>query len=151
MSSSLPAALDYLYTQMRQLPECQPPVVVGDAWPPKGAAQVAIGITPEENESDVEATYAELSGQEYEEPDVPCLISVHKLGANQKAARDAAFTIYNAVVALIRGDRRLGGAIRPGLPARISRFRLYQTAAATEAGEGRVCEIRFVLTWRHRG
>lgn len=151
MTSSLPAALDYLYSQVRALPECQPPVVVGDAWPPSGGTQVAIGITPEENEADVAAVYAELSGQEYEEPEVPCLVSVHKLGANQKAARDAAFSIYDAVVALIRSDRRLGDAIRPGLPARISRFRVYQTATTGEAGEGRVCEIRFVITWRHRG
>lgn len=153
MSSSTPAALDYLVSQIRALPEALAPVVVSDGWPPARSDQlVVIGITPEEDDQEATGGYAELDRTaEYETIEVPSLIAVRMAGADaMKSARDRAFAIFDAIRTLVRADRRLGGAVAPGLPARISRWTISQTADAQQAGEGRVCEIQWVLTWQHR-
>lgn len=152
MSSSTPAALDYLVSQIRALPEAQAPVVVSDGWPPRSDQLVVIGITPEEDDQEATGGYAELDRiTEYETVEVPSLIAVRMAGTDSmKAARDRAFLIFDAIRTLVRADRRLGGAVVPGLPARISRWAVSQTADAQQAGEGRVCEIQWVVTWQHR-
>jgi hypothetical protein len=153
MSSSIPAALDYLVTQVRALPEAAAPVVVSDGWPvQRGDAMVAIGITPDDDESGVIVAYAELSRQETETVELPCIVAVRRAGSGAaSAARAAAFGIYDAVRDLVQSDRRLGGAVVPGLPARISAYQMSQTAEPREAGDGRWCEVRFTVAWQHRG
>jgi hypothetical protein len=153
MGSSIPAGLDYLATQVRALPEAAAPVVVSDGWPAsRGDAMVALGITPEEDDSGVTVAYAELSDLETENVEIPCIVAVRRNGTNAASlARTAAFGLYDAINGLIRSDRRLGGAVRPGLPARVAQYQVSQTADQREAGDGRWCEIRFTIAWRHRG
>lgn len=154
MASSLPAALDWLVAQTRALPEMAPPVVVEDGWPVRRSDQMVVyGITPEEEDAEQEGAYAELAAtMEYETVEVPSIIAVRMAGGNAaSAARARAFALFDAIKELVRDDRRLGGAVRPGMPARISRWSVSQTADAQQAGEGRVCEIRFSLSWQHRG
>lgn len=150
--SSVPGALDYLVAQIRALPQCQPPVVVSDGWPAsRGDAMVVIGVNPEEDDAGITADWAEISGQEYEAVEMPCIVVVRRAGGTAvKQARDDAFVIFDAIRDLVRSDRRFAGAIVPGLPARVSRWAVSQTAEARQAGEGRKCEIRFVVTWQHR-
>lgn len=153
MASSIPAALDYLVTQVRALPAAAAPVVVSDGWPTqRGDALVAIGITPEDDESGVTVAYAELSQLETETVSLPCIIAVRRAGNGAaSAARAAAFGIYDAIRDLIKADRRLGGAVTTGLPARIASYQMNQTSEARQAGGGRWCEIRFTIAWQHRG
>lgn len=153
MASSIPAACDYLVTRIRGLAVSQPPVVVADGWPVTSSdTVVTVGIDSEDGDSDTAASYAELSGQEYEEVELPCLVAARRSGSDAaKPARDAAYELFDAVRQLVADDRRLGGAIRTGLPARVSRWTMSQTVDARQAGEGRVCEIRFVVAWQHRG
>lgn len=153
MASSIPAAVDYLVAQVRSLPEAAAPVAVSDGWPTqRGDGLVAIGITPEDDESGVTIAYAELSRQEYESVELPCIVAVRRTGTGAaSAARVAAFGIYDAIRDLIEGDRRLGGAVRTGLPARIASYQMNQTSEPREAGDGRWCEIRFTIAWQHRG
>lgn len=153
MASSLPAALNYLVASVRALEAVQPPVVVSDGWPAaRGDTMVAIGITPEDDDSPVVASYAELSREEYEDVEVPCIIAARRVGTDAaSAARVAAFALLDAIRELIRADRRLGGAVTTGLPARLARYEVSQTSEPQQAGEGRWCEIRFTLAWQHRG
>lgn len=153
MTSSIPAAVDYLVAGVRALPEAAAPVVVSDGWPAeRGDTMVAIGITPEDDESGVTIAYAELSRQEYESVEIPCIVAVRRAGSGAaSAARTAAFVLYDAIRDLVSADRRLGGAVVPGLPARISAYQMVQTSEPQPAGEGRWCEIRFTVAWRHRG
>lgn len=152
-TSSIPAAIDYLVTQTRALPECAAPVVVFDGWP-MGRAEVGvvIGITPEDPETGVEPVHAELGAQvEWEVYDVPCIVWAHAGGGEEamKAARDAAFAILNAIMTKVRQDRALGGALHSGAAA-VRRIRVEQTGTADAAGEGRSCEIRFDINCRNR-
>jgi hypothetical protein len=154
MGSSVPAALDWLVAQARLLDECAPPVVVQDGWPAVRSDQlVVIGINPEEDDAESVGVYAELdAAREYESVQVPNIIAVRHAGtAATSSARAAAFAIFDAIKDLVRMDRRLGGAVVPGLPARVARWSISQTADVRKAGEGRVCEIRFAITWQHRG
>lgn len=152
-TSSIPAAIDWLVGAVRALPQCAAPVVVEDGWPARQseAGNVVIGITPEDDDTDNPVMHAQLGAQlEVEEPAVPCLVWAHRNGADaMKAARDAAFVIYDAVVTRVRQDRTLGGAVHSGV-AILTNVRVAQTGTAVEAGEGRRCEIRFVVAWRNR-
>lgn len=152
MASSIPPALDYLVAQVRALP-AMADVKVSDGWPgERGDSMVVIGINPDDDESGVVANYAELSGLETEEVDVPCMVWARRVGDQAASrARVDAFALLDAIRDLIRSDRRLGGNVRPGLPARVSGWTMAQTSAASPAGEGRGCEIRFVVSWQHRG
>lgn len=154
MASSLPAAMDYLAEQVRALPAVTAAgAVVSDGWPAsRGDVMVALGITPEADDAGVAVAYAELSGQQTEDVEVPCIVAARSVGAGAaRAARAAAFALFDAVDGLIRADRRLGGALTPGLPARVVRYQMSQTAEPREAGDGRWCEIRFTVGWQHRG
>lgn len=153
MASSISAALDYLSSSLAALPELAPPVVVSDGWPVERSNTVVIvGIDSEDGDSEITAAYAELSRDEYESVSVPCLIAVRRSGDGAAAqARSAAVALLDEVRSLIAADRRLGGAVRPGLPARVASWTMSQTAEPRQAGEGRVCEIRLVIEWQHRG
>lgn len=153
MASSFPAALDYLVTEIRELPEAAAPVVVEDGWPVARSDQmIVLGINPEEDDSESTASYGDLQGTEHESVEVPSIIAVRMGGTNAaSSARARAFALYDAIRALVRSDRTLGGAVRPGFKARIVRYTVSQTADVRQAGEGRVCEIRWVLAWQHRG
>lgn len=153
MASSIPDALDHLVQQIAALPEAAPPVVVSDGWPAeRGDAVVAVGINPEEEDSSATVTYSQLDGMDVESVEIPSIIAVRRTGSDAASrARTAAFALYDVVRELIRTDRRLGGAVKTGMPVRISRFRMSQTAEPREAGDGRWCEIRWTLAWEHRG
>nr|MDT0660863.1 hypothetical protein [Micromonospora sp. DSM 115978] len=154
MASSLPAALTWLHQQIGGLDVIAgpPPAVVSDGWPlSRGDRMVALGITPEGDEQGVTVTYAELSRQEVETVTVRSVIACRRVGAGAApAARADAFAIFDAIRGLVRADRRLGGAVEPGLPAQISDYTVDQTSEPKPAGDGRWCEIRWTLTWRHR-
>jgi hypothetical protein len=151
MASSIPGALDYLVTMATTAVNGN--ATVSDGWPiQRSDALVAIGITPEDDDAPVVGSYAELSRDEYEDVEVPCIIAVRKAGtAAASAARTAAFALLDAIRAALKTDRRLNGAVVPGLPARVARYEVSQTAEPKEAGEARWCEIRFTVAWQHRG
>jgi hypothetical protein len=153
MASSIPAALDYLVAAVRDLPEAGPPVAVSDGWPvQRSDDEIVIGIDTDDGNSQVGADYAQLSRMEEEEVAVPCVVAVRRGGSDAaSAARTAAFGLLDAVRGLVASDRTLGGAVRQGLPARVAGWTMAQTSDAQQAGEGRVCQITFTLTWRHRG
>lgn len=154
MSSSIPGALDYLAEETRGLAAVQSgKVPVSDGWPTQRADQIiAFGVVPEDDDTGISIGYAELSREEYENVEVPSIIVVRSGSSTAAAdARRQAYVLFDALNDLIRADRRLGGAVNPGLPARIARAAVSQTADARQAGEGRVCEIRFVIAWQHRG
>lgn len=153
MASSIPAAVDYLVAQVTALPECALPVVVSDGWPVRDAdIGVAIGVVPDGEDTDTQVVYAQF-GTEWEQPIVPCLVWARKVagdpGLASKQARDAAFAIFDAIMAKVRQDRSLGGAVRAGA-AQVSQLRMDQTHDAPEAGEGRTCELRFHVQWKNR-
>jgi hypothetical protein len=150
-TSCIPAAIDYLVAQITALPECAAPVVVHDGWPDsRGDRGVVVGITPEDDDSEAPSVHAALGAQmEYESPIIPCLLWSYVGGGSQsgamKSARDAAFVIYNAIITKVRADRTLGGAVHSGA-ALVTGMTMRQTGSAAEAGSGRICEIRFVVS-----
>jgi hypothetical protein len=153
-TSSIPAAIDYLVTQVRALPECAAPVTVHDGFPvDTGQTAVAIGVVPhEEGDTENEVVYAQLgANMEWEEYDVPCIITAWIGGSEEatKQARDAAFTIFDAVVTKVRADRSLGGALHSA-PALVTGIRVEQTFTPTQAGEGRTCAISFKVRCKNR-
>lgn len=151
MASSVPAAVDWLVANIRAAVAST--VVVSDGWPDqRGDDLITVGITPDEDEAGVVATWAQLSGLDEEAVELPSLISVRRVGEGaQSRARLAAFDLLDQVRAVVAGDRRLGGAVVPGLPARVSGWRIVQTSNAREAGEGRQCRIVVTISWTHRG
>lgn len=151
MGSSIPAATDYLVAQIAKLPMLKPPAYVSDGWPATGSdTLVTIGVVPEGDDIDAGQTTVELGGAEYEDVDLPCLVAVLRGGDLAKTARAAAFEIYDAIGGVVRADRTLGKAIRAGRRAYITGLAVEQTNTAGEAGEGRVCRIRFTISWQHR-
>lgn len=152
VTSSIPAALDYLVTTARALPEAAAPVAVFDGWPDRADIALVIGITPEDPETENDPVHAEVGAQmEWENYDIPCIIWAYKGGGQEamKTARDAAFVLFNAVMTMIRTDRTLGGALHSGAAA-VRNIRVQQTGTADEAGLGRRCEIRFNITGKNR-
>jgi len=154
-TSSIPAAIDYLYATVSALPECAPPVVVCDGWPDQRAdVGVVIGVTPEDPTTEDDVTHAQLGAQtQWEEYGIPCIIWARAVGGGRpmKTARDAAFTILDALDSHLRTPtgRTLGGALRSGT-AIAANVRIQQTGSAEQAGEGRVCEIHFSVMCRSR-
>lgn len=153
-TSSIPAAIDYLVATIAALPQCALPVIVEDGWPERSApVGVAIGVIPGDGVTDDEVTHAELGAQmEWEAYEIPCIIWAHVGSGSAKAARDAAFVIFDAIVAAVRvnpGGRTLGGALHSNF-AYVHQVRLVQTASAVEAGGGRMCEIRFNVGAKNR-
>lgn len=153
-TSSIPAAIDYLVAAVRALPECATPVTVHDGFPAgSGNPAVAIGVVPQEDGATPDdVVYGQLGAQmEREHYDIPCEVVAWVGGGEEatKAARDAAFTIYNAVVTKIRQDRTLGGSLHSGA-ALVTGMRLDQTSDPQQAGEGRACSIKFVIRCENR-
>lgn len=151
MASSVPAAVDWLVANIRSAVPAG--VVVSDGWPDQRSDDlITVGITPDGDETGVSADYAQLSGLDEENVDVVSLVSVRRVGDDaQAAARAAAVGLLDTIRGVVKADRRLGGAVRPGLPARVSGWRLTQTDTAKEAGEGRTCRIVVTVSWQHRG
>ena len=156
MGSSVPAALDYLASTIPTLPavmDFQPRVAFSDGWPDKrGDVMVVLAGTPDGSDAqNLTQSYSMLSGQEHEDVAVVSTIWVRRAGVDMASrARRDAYSILDAINDLIRSDRRLGGAISTGMPARISNIRTLQTSSAKQAGTGRACEVRWTLTWQHR-
>ncbi|WP_431976177.1 hypothetical protein [Micromonospora haikouensis] len=154
MGSSVPAAMEYLAATTRTLAPVQElRATVADGWPTaRSDVLIAYGVVPGDGDSDAATPIAELSKQDYEAVQMPGVVIVRRVGtgANERARRDA-FALLDAIREMIRDDRRLGGAVVPGDPARMSGWTLTQTAAAKPAGEGRTCTIQFTITWTHRG
>lgn len=152
--SSIPAAIDYLVQQVRALPECAAPCSVHDGFPTAtGNPAVAIGVVPHvDGNTASEVVHAQLGGDmEYETYNVPCVVSAWFGGGDEaaKPARDAAFTVYNAIVTLVRTDRTLGGALHSGW-ALVTQTAVTQASNAEQAGEGRSCAIAFVVQCRNK-
>ncbi|KXK63356.1 hypothetical protein AWW66_03315 [Micromonospora rosaria] len=154
MGSSVPAALEYLAATTATLaPVQQLRAAVVDGWPAvRGDVLIVYGVVPGDGDSDAATPVAELSREDYEAVQVPAVVIVRRAaaGATQRARRDA-FALLDAIREMIRADRRLGGAVKPGDPARMVGWTMSQTAEAKQAGEGRVCQIEFTLGWTHRG
>lgn len=153
-TSSIPAAIDYLVATARLLPECAAPVIVEDGWPTRRSnTGLAIGVIPGDDTVDDEVVHAQLGAQmEREIYEIPCIIWARVGGANAKTARDAAFTVFNAFVTMVRvnpAGRTLGGALNSGF-AMVHNVRIVQTGTATEAGEGRQCEVIFSVRAENR-
>lgn len=150
-TSSIPAAIDYLVSTIRQLPECAEPVIVEDGWPTRSAPKgVAIGVIPGDDTTDDEVAHAQLGAQmEWEQYEIPGIVWAHVGGSDAKPARDQAFAIFNAIITKIRQDRTLGGALHSGA-AVVHNVRIPQTGNATEAGDGRMCEIHFSVGCKNR-
>lgn len=154
VTSSIPAAIDYLVSTIAALPECAAPVVVEDGWPTRSAPTgVGIGVIPGDGITDDVVTHAQLGAQmEWEQYEIPCMVWAHVGGTSAKQARDAAFTIFNAIVTKIRTNpdgRTLGGALRSGA-AIVHDVRVRQTEDADDAAYGRSCEIRFSVGCNNR-
>lgn len=154
MTSSIPAAIDYLVTAITALPECAAPCVVQDGWPTKrGNLGVAIGVVPGDGTTEDEVTEAQLGAQlEWEEYEIPCICWAYVGGDSAKAARDAAFVLFDAIVAAVRvnpAGRTLGGALNSGF-AMVRAVRVSQTSNVQAAGEGRQCEISFSVRGKNR-
>lgn len=153
-TSSIPAAIDYLVSTIRQLPECAEPVIVEDGWPTRSAPKgVGIGVIPGDGTTDDEVAHAQLGAQmEWEVYEIPCIVWAHVGSASAKDARDAAFVMFNAIVTKIRENptgRTLGGALHSGA-AIVHNVRIVQTDTPAEAGEGRMCEIHFNVRCKNR-
>lgn len=155
MSSSIPAAMEWLYDNIRELPAVQErKVAVNDGWPTlRGDQLIALGVTPEEEDSGAETRWAELTRDEYENVEVPNIVYVRRVGKDaSKFARQEAFALLDAIRDLVKTDRgTLGGAILKGMGARVVRYGVSMTAEPKQAGEGRICEIQFIVGWQHRG
>jgi hypothetical protein len=153
-TSSIPAAIDWLYAEVRALPECAAPVTVHDGFPAgTGATAVAIGVRPhEDGDTEDEVVEAQLGAQlEWEQYLIPCIVSAWIGGGEEstKTARDAAFTVFNAIVTRIRQDRTLGGALHSSY-ALVTGIQVEQTFTPTQAGEGRTCSISFNVRCKNR-
>lgn len=153
-TSSIPAAIDYLVATIGALPECAAPVIVEDGWPTRSSPKgVGIGVIPGDDTTDDEVTIAQLgAGMEWEEYDIPCIVWAHVGGSSAKEARDAAFAIFDAIVAAVRvnpAGRTLGGALNSNF-AMVRNVRMVQTGTAERAGDGRMCEIRFSVHAKNR-
>ena len=154
VTSAIPAAIDYLVATIAALPECALPVVVEDGWPVRSAPTgVVIGVIPGDGTTDDEVTHAQLGADmEWEVFEIPAMVWAHVGGSSAKTARDAAFAVFNAILTMIRvnpAGRTLGGALHSNF-AFIHNVRVVQTDNAEDAGEGRMCEIRFSVGCKNR-
>lgn len=145
MGTAIGRAVDYLVAQLPLLPALASPVVVSDGFPiTRADLLVAIGVTNEDGASEYNIDWAGLGANREDEAfDIPCLIDSYVGGATQKAPRDAAVTVLDAINAKIRLDRTLGGALGPPGVAAIRDVRLVQTSTSEEAGEGRYARCYF--------
>jgi hypothetical protein len=147
--------IDYLFNGITALPACQKPVSVHDGWPGTFTSQqmVTVGGGPEDDEQSTNRDFA-LMGQGprglQEQFEVLVYIRAWQGGdRSQKATRDQALAIYQAIEDFIVSDMNLGGALSRDYPAHIGQMDLNQTKA-TDAKAGRVTEIRFTVNCTNR-
>lgn len=145
-TSSVPAAIDWLVATASALPETEG-VIVSDGFTPRRGDQfLLIGIEDEDTETEGVLGWAALRSRSPAETyDIPCLISCFApASADAKTARDAAFTIFNALWSAVLADKTLGGALHGGT-ASVAGLRLMQTNDPEEAGSGRRASIYFTV------
>jgi hypothetical protein len=150
-TSSIPAAIDWLVTNARQLAALAAPAAVYDGWP-DGRADTAlvVGVTPDDAETGNSPVWAQVGAQTtWEQVAIPCVIWAYAGGSSMQAARNAAFGVMNALDGMLRTDPTLGGAVRSGA-ALLTNVRVMQTGDASEAGDGRTCEIRCEVVYKSR-
>lgn len=153
MASSVPAAVDYLVAAIGTL-ELPEGTLVSDGWPTARAESgIAVGITPDDDTVDLTVSYDGLNAATDEEQvELWLFLWARRVGDGMASrARRDVVAMADQVRELIRSDRRLGGAIVPGTPARVARWSLEQTSTPQQAGEGRTASVSMVLTWSHRG
>ncbi|MFE9192057.1 hypothetical protein ACFYL6_20875 [Micromonospora sp. NPDC007208] len=153
-TSTIPGAVDYLFTTAQALPPVTSAVVVSDGWSDrKGATGIVVGITPEDPETRGTKSHGELGARaQWEEYAVPCIIWAYRAGDRaMKQARDAAFELFDAFDTALRTPQgaTLGGVLKSGT-ALVSDPVMEQTGSAEEAGEGRTCQIYFEVSCRSR-
>ncbi|MGA4726291.1 hypothetical protein ACPB67_02625 [Micromonospora taraxaci] len=153
-TSTIPAAVDFLFATAKTLPGLTSDVVVSDGWSDqRGATGIVVGITPEDPDTRGTKSHAELGARaQWEEYAIPCIIWAHRAGGEaMKQARDAAFALFNKFDTALRtpDGSTLGGVLRSGT-ALVSNPVMGQTGSAEEAGEGRTCQIYFEVLCRSR-
>lgn len=153
-TSTIPAAIDYLVTTTRAMPEFALPVRVHDGWPDaRSDTGLVVGITPDDPTTDGEVMHAELGAQtQWEQYRIPCVAWAYRAGDKAMShARKAAFALLDALDTHLRtpDGRTLGGLLRSAT-AVLGNVSIRQTGAAEEAGEGRTCEIRFDVICKSR-
>lgn len=140
-TTSVPDVIDRLLALARALPECAPPVLVADGYPgttlPDRLVTIGGLVTPTaDGVADWSALGAQRRTEDYE---VEVTISCWSGGTSvdQKAARDQAYGIFNALDAAVQGDVSLAGAVRQALFARHT----LQQASTETASSGVSAEI----------
>src|SRR5688572_11689051 len=110
MGTAMADAIDYLYEQISALPECARPVLVSDGFPIANAdLRVDIGVSNEDNTSEVNTEWAGLGAQREDETfEIPCLIEAYTGGAVAATPRRSAVVVLDAINSLVRSDRSLG-------------------------------------------
>ena len=155
-TSTIPAAIDYLVAAVTALPEAAAPVVVSDGWPTQRSdVGVVIGVTPENADTRDSKTHAQMqlgARTQWEDYTIPCILWAVRAGDGaQKAARDVAFGLFDAIDTVLRtpDGSTLGGVLKSGT-ALLSNAVMTPTSEAEKAGEGRICEIYFEVICRSR-
>lgn len=157
-TSSIPAAIDWLYETIFALPACASPCVVCDGWPDqRGDTGVVIGIVPDDPAALIAPAWAEIGARaQWERYAVPCIVWARRVGQPggqrpAQAARAAAFEVFDAINSRLRTPSgvTLGGTLNSGT-AIVTNVRVEQTADAAASGAGRTCEIRFDVECKHR-
>lgn len=152
MPSSVPYVMGYLYDGIKVRPECAAPVAVSLGRGRRADTVVSIGVDPDDDESETEVIKGDLgASSDRETPEVPCMIRARRVASDpNEAMRTAitdAFTIFDAVVAFLREDPRLGGQVAGD--ARVASYRVRMPTGQGESGEGRTARIYFTVTWSH--
>ena len=145
-TSAIPGAIDFLVATAKSL-FTDPAIAVSDGWFTGKSLQVLmIGITRDDPNTVIQATWAGLGANAQDESfDIPGVILCLGGDSSQKGTRDQAFAIYNSLVTAILANKTLGGALTPPGIAQITRGQLLQTPNAEEAGDGRVAQIAFTV------
>lgn len=136
--------VDYLVATITAA--CPPPTVVYDGFPGLNRPDVLVSVGGSVDPTiDNAETWASLGAKSKDENyTVNCYVSAYVGGGeptDQKVARDAAKTAFNAIELAIRADTTLGGHVLVG---GIDGVRLEQTDDTT-ASDGRIAEIHFVV------
>lgn len=158
MSSSIPAAIDYLLGLANQAAVVVAVgTVVTDGWPDElGTSMFGVGATrPPDTDVGTQAAgslnYRDLGARVVDETyGVPCYI-YSAAGSSQSVLRIASFALWEAFFPLLRADLTLGGALANGNNyARIADFGIEGPKSAEEAGSGRYCLLTFTVTCENR-
>jgi len=154
MMPSIPAAIDWLVTNIGALTVSEVgDFAVADGIPTQADTLVCIGITPDTESTDATTEWMFIGLQGMSETySIPCTLWATTGGTGQKTVRDRAFALFSAIFDLVNAHPGLDTAgvdLLPSGSARVTDIRLLQTTV-TEAGEGRVAEIRFNVNVTNR-